>query len=139
MIASESVKQFVKFGIVGFSNTIIGYLIYCVTLQFLRLVGWFQSTDLYIAQFMMFVLSVLWSFYWNNKKVFVLEDGATRNIWKALIKTYLTYAFTSLILAEFLLFIFVTYCGMSEYIAPIVILVVTVPLNFLIQKYWAFK
>ena len=131
--------QFIKFGIVGLSNTIIGYIIYAVTLWLLRLGNLLPTIDIYVAQFVMFLLSVLWSFYWNNKKVFVEEDGEQRNIFAALMKTYVSYAFTSLFLAEGLLHLWVNVLGISEYVAPILSLLITVPLNFVIQKFWAFR
>lgn len=131
--------QFVKFGIVGLTNTVIGYLIYVATLKGLRAVNLFATVDIYVAQLVMFLLSVAWSFFWNNKVVFKQEDGEERNIFVALIKTYLSYAFTSLILAEVLLMLWVNIFGINEYIAPIINLIITVPLNFIIQKFWAFR
>ena len=94
----KSFLQFIKFGIVGVSNTVIGYLIYVVSLKILRSLDLFLDIDLYIAQFSMFVLSVAWSFYWNNKMVFKQKDGEQRNVLSALIKTYISYTFTSLII-----------------------------------------
>ena len=135
----KTIIQFLKFGLVGASNTLIGYLIYVVTLKLLRVLDLWPTIDIYIAQFIMFVLSVAWSFYWNNKFVFKKEEERERNIIAALIKTYISYAFTSLILSELLLVIWVKYLGIDEYIAPIISLFITVTLNFLIQKLWAFK
>ena len=99
----------------------------------------FPKVDYLIAQILMFLLSVLWSFYWNNKMVFKQEDGENRNLWKALLKTYISYAFTSLFFSTFLLTIWVSIVGISEFVAPIINLIITVPLNFLIQKFWAFR
>lgn len=134
-----SLLQFVKFGIVGVSNTLIGFIIYIVSLYAMRCIGLFEGYDYYVAQFIMFVLSVLWSFYWNNKAVFVEEEGEERNILFALLKTYASYALTSLLLNELLLILWVDIIGLNEYFAPLLNLLITVPLNFLIQKYWAFN
>lgn len=131
--------QFIKFGIVGFTNTIIGYVIYIVALKILRGLNIWSGIDIYIAQFMMFLLSVAWSFYWNNKVVFKREPEQHRNLFAALIKTYVSYAFTSLFLSELLLGFWINIMGINEYIAPILNIIFTVPLNFLIQKFWAFK
>lgn len=137
--AHNSLIQFVKFGIVGVSNTVISYLLYTVTLLALRKVGWGKGIDYVIASVIAFVLSVLWSFYWNNKKVFVMKEGESRNIWKALIKTYISYSFTGLFLNSILLVLWVRVFHISEFIAPIINLLVSVPLNFLINKFWAFR
>lgn len=69
----ETFMQFIKFGIVGLSNTGISYLIYAGSLIWFRHLNMFSESDYLIAQFVAFVLSVLWSFYWNNKMVFVIE------------------------------------------------------------------
>ncbi|MCI9033187.1 MAG: GtrA family protein [Lachnospiraceae bacterium] len=131
--------QFVKFGIVGLSNTIISYVIYVGGLIFLQYFGIFSKVDYLVAQIVAFILSVLWSFYWNNKMVFVLEKGKERSLWKALVKTYISYSFTGLFLNSILLVFWVQICNISEFIAPIINLLVSVPLNFVINKFWAFK
>ncbi len=135
----NTLKQFIKFGLVGVSNTIIGYLIYALSLKGMRLLNLWPSYDIYIAQFIMFVLSVAWSYFWNNRFVFKGNVKTKKDIVFSLLKTYATYAFTSLFLSEVLLMFWVRIAGINEYIAPVLNLVITVPLNFLLQKYWAFK
>ena len=135
----DMAMQFVKFGIVGLSNTIISYVIYVGGLIFLQYFGIFSKVDYLVAQVVAFILSVLWSFYWNNKMVFVLEKGKERSLWKALVKTYISYSFTGLFLNSILLVFWVQIFNISEFIAPIINLLVSVPLNFVINKFWAFK
>lgn len=135
----ESLMQFIKFGIVGVSNTIVSYIIYVVVLFLLQKTSSFENIDYLIAQVTMFLLSVLWSFYWNNKYVFVIQKGQQRSFWKALLKTYISYSFTGLFLNSMLLVLWVKILGASEYIAPIINLLFSVPLNFFINKFWAFK
>ena len=135
----EAIMQFVKFGIVGVSNTLISYVLYVVSLMIFQNAEIFPKTDYLVAQVIAFVLSVLWSFYWNNKMVFVQEEGKERSVWKALLKTYVSYSFTGLFLNSFLLILWVQILGISEFIAPIINLLVSVPLNFIINKFWAFK
>ena len=135
----ESLMQFVKFGIVGVSNTVISYLLYTISLLAMRSIELFPKIDYIIAQIIAFVLSVLWSFYWNNKMVFTMEEGQTRNLWKALIKTYISYSFTGLFLNSILIILWVQIFHISEFIAPIINLLISVPVNFIINKFWAFK
>lgn len=135
----EAFMQFVKFGIVGVSNTLISYVIYLVSLLLLNKVQLLEKNNYLIAQVIAFVLSVLWSFYWNNKMVFVLEEGKKRSIWKSLLKTYVSYSFTGLFLNSILLILWIEILGISELIAPIINLIVSVPLNFIINKFWAFR
>ena len=132
----DSFIQFIKFGIVGLSNTVIGYGIYVISLYVFRKFSLFANIDIYVAQFIMFLLSVLWSFYWNKKRVFV---KSRESIFKSLVKTYITYGFTTFLLSEVLLLLWVRVFNINEYIAPIFSLIITVPLNFIIQKFWVFR
>ena len=91
-----------------------------------------------LAQVVAFVLSVLWSYYWNNKIVFESEDNSAGSTLKRLMKTFASYAFTGLFLSAILLYLWVDIVHLSEYIAPIINLLITVPLNFIINKFWAF-
>lgn len=142
MKSNEQMKnimiQFMKFGLVGVSNTVISYVTYVFFLFLFESKQWFLKSDYLIAQMAGFVISVLWSFYWNNKYVFKTEEGECRFWIRALVKTYISYAFTGLFLNSILSFIWVEMLGISKMIAPIINLVVSVPLNFLINKFWAF-
>ena len=125
-----SLIQFVKFGIVGLSNTLISYVVYVAGVRF--------GMHYLLASILGFVMSVLNSFYWNNKYVFG-QGKEERNLLKTLLKTFMAYAFTGLVLANILLYIWVDILGISEYLGPLINLVVTVPLNFVINKLWAFR
>lgn len=137
--AFRAFMQFVKFGIVGVSNTAISYVLYVCSLWLFKKVGVLPRADYLVAQAIAFILSVLWSFYWNNKMVFVQQEGQERVWWKALLKTYVSYSFTGLFLNSILLVLWVQILGISEFIAPLINLLVSVPLNFIINKFWAFK
>lgn len=71
--------------------------------------------------------------------VFVKEEGQERNLWKALIKTYISYSFIGLFLNSILLVLWVKLVNVSEFVAPIFNLIISVPINFLINKFWAFR
>ena len=131
--------QFVKVGIVGLSNTVIAYVLYVMSLAAFRRFGLLSGVDYIIASVIAFILSVLWSFYWNNKMVFQLKDGQQRCVWKALIKTYVSYSFSGLFVNNILLVFWVQICHISELIAPIINLLVSVPINFVMNKFWAFR
>lgn len=122
----NAVIQFIKFSIVGFSNTVISLFVYYVLL-------WLKCNYL-IANAISWIISVFNGFYWNNKYVFKNE-----NTWlKALIRTYISYGF-SFILGNILLIVLIEFFKVSEIIAPLIILVITIPLNFLMNKFWTFK
>ncbi len=123
--------QFIKFGLVGFSNTLISYLTYvCLT---------YIGLPYIIANIIAFVVSVLNSFFWSSSFVFKKSNDEYRNPFFTLIKTFLSYAGTGLILSNILLFVFVEKLNISKYVAPLFSLIITIPINFLINKYWAYK
>lgn len=133
------VRQFIRFGIVGFSNTILSYIVYFIALFVLRKCGCFSSIDYLVAQIMMFIVGVMWSFFWNRRYVFQIQAGGKCSILKSLVKTYIMYSFTGLFLSGILLIMWVQVFHISEFIAPVINLAVTVPLNFVLAKVWAFK
>lgn len=137
--AFENFMQFVSFGIVGVSNTIVNYLIYVGSLLLLRKFFYLPKADYYIATVIAFLLSVLWSYYWNSRMVFKLEQGEQRSWWKALLKSYISYSFTGLFLNSILLFLWVDLLHISEFIAPILNLLISVPINYMLNKFWAFS
>ncbi len=134
-----TIKQFVKFGIVGLSNTGLSYLIYAVVLMILKKLSLLSDIDYFVSQFAGFFISVLWSFWWNNKFVFTEHTDGKYSVLKALIKTYLSYAFSGLVVSSILLYVWVDICKISEFIAPLINLLVTVPMNFVLNKFWALK
>lgn len=127
----EKLCQFVKFGIVGVSNTLISYVVYMI------LVG----MDVYylLASVIGFLASVINAFYWNDRYVFKEEEGEQRVWYKAFLKTFTSYAGTGLILNNILLVVWVDGIGVHEALGPVINLFITIPLNFLLNKYWAFK
>lgn len=135
----ETFVQFVKFGVVGVTNTVISYVIYVASLLILQNNKWLEGVDYLVAQVIAFILSVLWSFYWNNKYVFIQSADTERSLLKALIKTYISYSFTGLFLNSILSVLWVEVLGISKMVAPIINLLVSVPLNFFMNKFWAFK
>ena len=136
--AAASFLQFVKFGIVGLSNTVISYMIYASSLLFFKSRHLLPETDYLAAQMLAFLLSVLWAYYWNDRAVFQTGSSGQRKVFQTLMKTYLTYSFTGLFLSGGLLILWV-YIGIPKLAAPALNLLFTVPLNFLINKFWTFK
>lgn len=134
----QTFKEFLQFGLVGVSNTIVSYGLYAAALLLIQKAGAFPQIDYFIANLISFLLSVLWSFYWNNKYVFAAQENEKRNMWAALFKTYCSYGFTGLILNNILLFVWVSVFHMNKMIAPVINLIINIPINFFMNKLWAF-
>ncbi|MCD7746091.1 MAG: GtrA family protein [Lachnospiraceae bacterium] len=134
----DSIIQFVKFGVVGLSNTVVSYVIYLISLLLLQNYALIPNFDYLVAQFIGFLISVLWSFYWNRKYVFKADNDQVP--WpQALLKTYISYGFTGIFLNSILSILWVQMLGVSKLIAPIFNLIISVPLNFILNKFWAFR
>lgn len=123
--------QFVKFGLVGLSNTVISYATYYILLPF--------NCNKYVASVIGFVLSVVNAFYWNNSYVFKKEEKEERSTFAAFVKLFMSYAGTGLLLHNVLLWFFTSICHISDYVAPVINLFITIPLNFILNKFWAFR
>lgn len=148
-------SQFIRFGLVGISNTIVSYVIYALT---------FRLTDNYfLANILSWLISVLNAYLWQNIFVFREDTGAQKRIWwKVLLKTYLAYAFTGLFLNNILLWLWVDVIDVSRfctgviaflaahgmemsgrefagYAGPVLNMVFVIPINFVMNKFWAYR
>ena len=154
--------QFIKFCLVGLSNTIICEGIYVVLLFF--------GVHYLAANIIGNLVSILNAYYWSNKYVFKAEEGEQRVWWRVLLKTYATYGFSMLLSAGLLIFLLeivklelymepvFTLLGnlgilgllgkvgivleakiLSEILAAGINLIITIPLNYVINKYWAYR
>ena len=158
----KSLLQFIKFCIVGLSNTIICEGIYVVLLFF--------GVHYLAANIIGNLISILNAYYWSNKYVFKAEEGEQRVWWKVLLKTYATYGF-SMVLSAGLLVFWLELVKLEQYMGPVlsllgnlgilevlgnvgivleakilseilaaaINLIITIPLNYVIKKYWAFR
>ena len=126
----NDIWQFICFSIIGLSNTVINYIVYVI------LISW--GINYIIANIIGFFVSVLNAFYWNNKYVFKREKDEKRSTLKAFLKTFTAYAGTGLIFNNILLVLWVKVFEIGEMIAPIINLFITVPTNFILNKFWAF-
>ena len=151
--------QFLKFGLVGISNTLVSGVIY-----FLMNELWFPG-KWFAASLVSWVISVLNAYLWQN--IFVFKEDETKKHrvwWQTLFKTYMSYAFTGLFLNNVLLWLWTDvidiaqFCGhIIDFFANIHIgflgnpetfssnmgwfinMMISIPLNFIINKCWAYR
>lgn len=123
--------QFIKFGIVGAINTILSYAITNIGYYIL-------SFHEQICNIIAFIITVFISFVLNRKYVFK-KNEEKENFFKSLLKVYVSYSITGLFLTAILLFIEEQLLGIPHYIATFINLVFTIPINFILNKFWAFK
>lgn len=123
--------QFFKFGLVGLSNTAVSMAVYYLFL-------WLNPDWYMLGSILGTVLSIANAFVWNDLFVFTGNARDAKSILKRLGKTYVSYGGTSL-LSNGLLWLEVAFFHVSKAIAPVVNLLVTIPLNFIINKLWTFR
>lgn len=148
--------QFIKFGLVGVSNTVVSYVTYSVCYYVFH-------SNVHVANILGFIISVLNAYIWQSKFVFKeSEEGEHRVWWQVLIKTYISYAFSGLFLTEILLIVWLDLLNISQYLEPLIVwlggfginmtavdaavslapflnMVITIPINFCINKFWAYR
>ena len=151
-----AIWQFIKFGMVGAMNTIVNYVIYSICYYAFH-------TNVHVANIMGFVISVLNAYIWQSKFVFKESSKAAPRVWwKVLIKKYISYSFSGLFLTEILLLFWLNVINLGQYLggiatwlggfglqmsgydlavsaAPFLNMVITVPINFLVNKFWAYR
>lgn len=127
----EGWRQFIGFVEVGITNFLVNYITYAVFL--------YIGFSYHMANIMGFIISVFNAFYWNNKFVFKQEENGKRSWLQTLIKTYVSYAFTGLLLTEILLYVEISVLGLPQIIGPVINLFITTPFNFVLNKFWTFK
>lgn len=124
------IQQFVKFGIVGVINNAISLAVYYLVVYF--------NSELYLAgNALGFLVSTLNAYLLNSRFVFQDKDKKTFSRVQ-LGKTYAMYTF-SLCISMALLYMLVQWLSVSEKIAPIYSLMITVPLNFILNRFWVYK
>ena len=128
----KTVIQFLKFGMVGAVNTALSYLI-----TNLCYYGFHFHEQ--ICNFISFLITVLISYLLNSRFVFRQQEGEKQPWYKSLAKVYASYALTELVLMGILLFIQERLLGIPHFIATFLNLCVTVPLNFILNKFWAYR
>ena len=124
----QTIVQFIKFGIIGASNTLVSTSIYYIFV-------WIDPKLYFVGNVVGWVVSVFNSFFWNNRFVF---KNSQFSWWQKLLRTYLAYG-GSFIVGSITLALLVSILGVSAWLAPWINMVITIPLNFILNKFWAFK
>lgn len=128
VVVFDWIKQVIRYGFVGLAGTLLSLAIYLP-------IVWIRE-DLYIfAYTTCFVVSVVFTYFLNNKFVF---DKKEQGHVKPLIKAYISYGIGFLI-GTVSLYVLVHFFEIPATIAPVLTLGVTVPINFLLNRFWTFK
>lgn len=145
--------QFVKFGLVGVSNTLISYATEMLCFYVIFSKAEFSGITRFLASFGIrssgeavkivittlaaFLISVTNSYILNNRFVFTGKPKKPSEHLISYLKTVLCYGLTGLIISP-IVKIALKNVGIPYYIASLGSLVITIPLNFVLNKFWAF-
>lgn len=129
MNKTQTAGQFVKFAIIGATNTLVSLAVYYLCL----LAGAYYI----LANTAGFIAGTLNSYYWNNRFVFTKKTGVMPQL-QSLSKVFVIYGFTFLV-NTFLLFALVDWLGISSFIAPLINAAILLPVSFVLNKVWAFR
>lgn len=122
--------QGIKFGLVGILNNIISLGIYYLV------IFWDQGLYLF-GNIFGFLVSTFSSYLLNSRFVFQVKESKKLEQ-RSLVKTYVTYL-CSLGISTLLIYFFVDIWKLSPQKAPLFSLVVTVPFNFLMSRFWVYS
>ena len=146
--------QFVKFGLVGVSSTLISYTIEMICYYglfrnatfsgIIGLLGGFgltvttEQVKVVFTTLLAFIVSVTNSYLLNSRFVFRAEEKPSfAQSMKVYGKTVLCYALTGIFLAP-VLRLWLGGLGIPYWAASLMSLIVTIPLNFIMNKFWAY-
>lgn len=157
----SNIIQFLKFGFIGAFNTIVNYIVYVILVAL--------GAHYIFANAMGFIISVLNAYFWGCRFVFKEDEKKEKRVWwQVLLKTYASYAlgffinlallvvwvdllnigqyfgFVGDIIAYFSgIFTFLpdsmTAKEISEIMGPVLNAFITIPINFVTNKFWAYR
>lgn len=120
-------QQFIKFALVGCSNTVIVLIVYYAVVLIL-------GEKFYIlGQSLGYVAGIANSYFLNSR--FVFHAKAVNN--QSFIKMCICYGMTYFLQIA-LLYLQVDVLHLSKFVAPIVAILITTPVNFFLNKIFAF-
>lgn len=122
-------EQFIKFALVGCSNSLV-----CLVVCYVVLLGLGEKQYL-LGQTLGYIAAIFNSFFWNNKYVFSDHKGNKKAAFgKMCACNVIVY-----VLQMGVLYLLVDIMIVSEWIAPVLTIVIALPVNFLLNKFIAFR
>jgi len=124
---NSSLIQFIKFGLVGVTNTLITAFVIWILLK------GFHYSD-YISNFIGYIIGLTNSFIWNRKWTFESKTKLSVTIFKFIVTFAISYLFQ---LGN--LYLLLHFTSIDPYICQLISIVVYTCINFALNKYYTFK
>lgn len=120
-------RQFIMFVLVGFSNTFVLLVFYYIVL-------FTAGSEYYIlGQTVGYIAGIINSYFWNSRFVFSSGSNGAMSFIRMCICYGLTYVIQILAL-----YLMIDVAGISDIVAPIVAVIITTPINYIMNKLYAF-
>ncbi len=123
----NSIIQFVKFGIVGVSNT----LLTAATIWILMKI--FHFSD-YSSNIIGYIIGLINSFIWNRKWTFASNSKLSSTIFKFMVVFAISY-----LIQLGNLYLLLHFTKIDSYVCQLMSIVVYTCFNFLLNKFYTFK
>jgi putative flippase GtrA len=115
----------VRFGIVGVSNTLIGFTVFWSAHHLMPAMG---------AQCLSYVVGMLWSYYWNRRWTFQSQGRVASEA-----SRFFTSQIGFMLLSSGLLGLFVDRLHFPSGPTWLATMVLITILNFVVSRFWSFK
>jgi putative flippase GtrA len=127
----EKIIPLIRYLAIAFFDTVLSYSVYGLLLFF--------KAHYLVGSVCGFTVSTTSAFFLNTTFVFTPKGEKPQYTLTGLIKTFCTYGFTGVITYNILLIIWIELFHVPKMIAPILSTSFNFPINFCLNKYWAFK
>lgn len=131
-------KQFLGFAAVGVTGAGVNFIIYNFLLRLFESLSILGKHNYIFALLISFSLSILWCFVFSRRFVFNSEDESSVPWYRALLRMYLSYAFTGILFNVFMSVLWVDVLGVPKPLVSLVNDTLAAPVNFLLIKFWSF-
>lgn len=137
-------RQFVRYAVVGTANTVVKILVEFLVLWLLEKSGWsgvlfgLAGFNRHAGTLAGFIACCVNSYWFNSHYTFHVQSTTAAQHALAFIKVVISYSFAVLLLGWGLNFLWEA-IGLSPFIGALINAAVGTPINFLLNKFWAFK
>lgn len=131
-------KQFLGFAAVGVTGAGVNFIIYNFLLRLFESLSILGKHNYIFALLISFSLSILWCFVFSRRFVFNSVDESSVPWYRALLRMYLSYAFTGILFNVFMSVLWVDVLGVPKPLVSLVNDTLAAPVNFLLIKFWSF-
>ena len=127
MKSTRLLIQFVKYGVVGISNTLLTAAIIWIMMKVCH------SSD-YVSNIIGYIVGLINSFIWNRRWTFENNSQLSKTAFKFIITFAISY-----LLQLGNLYLLLNYTTFDAYFCQLTSIVVYTSVNFILNKYYTFK